>query len=581
MRILIRLLTYLRKYGFLVALALICALIVAGLNLIIPWFIKDIIDRALVQKHYELLMVLSLSIVGITALKGIFSFVQSYLMAYVSQKVIYDLRNAMYSHLQRLSFSFYDTAQTGQLMSRVTSDVDALHRFLGFGVVRLTSSGLIFLGILTVCLYLNWKLALVALSSSPLLISTVLRFGRKVRPVFYTIRQQFAELTAVLQENVTGVRVVKTFARETYETEKFSAKATQLFQKRLEAAKLWAYYFPYMNFLSSLGTTLILWYGGYQVIQGTLTLGELVAFNTYLLMLIMPIQMFGFVVYMLQNAIASGERIFEIMDTQSDVQEAPDAVPLSEIEGHVCFEGVSFQYPGGQVALKDVDLDVRSGQIVALLGATGSGKSTIIHLIPRFYDPTSGRITVDGVDIRKVTLASLRRQIGIVLQETFLFSASIRENIAYGRTDASMTEIKEVARAARIHDFVVGLPEQYETQIGERGITLSGGQRQRVAIARALLMDPRILILDDATSSVDTETEHLIQEALSELMRGRTTFVIAQRMSTVKRADEIVVLKDGEIVERGTHEELMAQGGLYGEIYNTQLRDEPIARSST
>ena len=572
MHILKRLFGYLKKYWLLALAALICTLVGTALNLAMPWLLKEAIDRTLVQKEYRLLGVLALSIVGVTILRGVFSFGQTYLSEYVGQRTIYDIRNAMYGHLQRLSFSFYDTAGTGQLMSRVTSDVDSLRRFLGFGGVHLVSSVLTFLGILIVCLRINWRLALVALSTSPFLVITVLRFSGKVRPAFMDIRQRFADMTAALQENITGVQVVKTFAREEYEVEKFSGRIEELRQKRLYISRLFASYFPFMNFIAGIGTAFILWYGGWQIIQGNLTLGELVAFNAYLMLLIGPIRMLGFIVSVCQMAIASGERIFEIIDTRSDVEESPNAIELPKLEGRVQFEDVSFRYGENDPVLRSVNLDVRPGRTVALLGATGSGKSTIINLIPRFYDPTEGRITIDGMDLRDLKLESLRRQIGIVLQETFLFSGTIRENIAYGRTDASLDEIVEVAKIANIHDFAESLPDGYDTKIGERGMTLSGGQKQRVAIARALLMDPRILILDDSTSSVDAETEHLIQQAMAALMEGRTTFVIAQRLSTVKNADQIVVLRDGEIVEEGTHDELLVLGGIYTDIYNTQFK---------
>ena len=574
MQILKRLLGYLRKYWYLVLAALICTLIGTVLNLAMPWLLKEAIDRTLVQKEYRLLGVLALSIVGVSILRGAFSFGQTYLSEYVGQKAIYDIRNAMYVHLQRLSFSFYDTAQTGQLMSRVTSDVDTLRRFLSFGGIQLVSSALTFISILVICLWMNWRLALVALSTSPFLVVTVLRFSGKVRPAFMDIRQRFADMTAALQENITGVQVVKTFAREEYEVEKFSGRIEELRQKRLYISRLFASYFPFMNFIAGIGTAFILWYGGWQIIREQLTLGELVAFNAYLMLLVGPIRMLGFIVAIWQMAIAAGERIFEIVDTRSEVEESPNAVELPKLEGHVRFEKVSFQYEDNAPVLRNVSLDVRPGGMLALLGATGSGKSTIINLIPRFYDPSEGRITVDDIDLRDAKLESLRRQIGIVLQETFLFSGTIRENIAYGRADASLDEIVKVAQIAKIHEFVESLSDGYETKVGERGVTLSGGQKQRVAIARALLMDPRILILDDSTSSVDAETEHLIQQAMAALMEGRTTFVIAQRLSTVKNADQIVVLRDGEIAEEGTHDELLALGGIYTDIYNTQFTGE-------
>jgi ATP-binding cassette subfamily B protein len=396
-----------------------------------------------------------------------------------------------------------------------------------------------------------------------------------VGPRFRALRQKYADVTTAIQENITGARVVRTFAQEDHEVNRFSTQVHGLLQMNLKIARLWASYFPLMDFLSVLGIIFILWFGGWQIMKGQLTLGQFVAFNMYLMMLMMPVRMLGFIINTSQEAIASGRRIFEILDTKSEVEESPHARPLPSIKGHIKLEYVSFGYETGDVlVLRNFDLDVQPGETVALLGATGSGKSTVINLIPRFYDPTSGRITVDGIDIRDITLESLRRQIGIVLQETYLFAASLKDNISYGKTDATMEQIIAAAKAANIHDFIASLPKGYDTDVGERGVTLSGGEKQRVAIARALLMDPRILILDDSTSSVDTETEHLIQNALERVMRDRTTFVIAQRLSTVKRADKIVVLEGGEVVEQGTHEDLLEKGGIYADIYNMQFRQQ-------
>ncbi|MEW6307761.1 MAG: ABC transporter ATP-binding protein [Bacillota bacterium] len=590
-----RLLGYVRPYWPWLLAGLGSMLITLGLNFVIPRIIRTVIDLVVLARDPRLLQYLALSVVGVAVLRGLFVFLERYSMEYMAQRVIYDLRNALYTHLQALPFSFYDHAQTGQLMSRATGDVETLRRALGFGLVQLLSNVLTLLGALALMLWIDWRLTLVAMATVPFLAMTVVRFATKVRPAYTEIQQQLAELTSCLQENVTGVRVVRAFAQEGYEREKFARQNRTYLEKTLAAVRLWAYYFPLINFLTGIGSAAIIWYGGLSVAAGRLTVGGLVAFNAYLMLLVNPMRMLGWVVNLAQRAIASSQRVFEILDTSSDIEERPGAIELPPVEGAVSFEGVSFAYgasreatagaaaqPAGavrgaapvQTALRGFDLRVPPGRTVALLGATGSGKSTVINLIPRFYDPSEGRLTIDGHDIRDVTLKSLRRQIGIVLQETFLFSASIKENIAYGRSGATHEQIVAAAKAARIHDFIVSLPDGYATLVGERGVGLSGGQKQRVAIARALLMDPRILILDDSTSSVDTETEHLIQEALSELMRGRTTFVIAQRLSTVKRADLIVVLEDGAIADMGRHEDLLDRCEPYRQIYELQLRPQ-------
>jgi len=575
MRILRRLLGYLKKYWFFVFLALMALLINRVLNLAIPEITQRAIDIAIVQKRHGLLVILALSIVGVTILTALFQFVQEYILQYASQKAIYDIRNTMYDHLQRLPFSFYDKSQTGQLIARATGDIDTLRRFYSFGMINFVSSILMFVAVLVICLLKNWALAVLALSTMPILAYTGIRFGGKIGPRFWEIRQRFAELTTVIQENITGMRVVKTFVREDYEISKFSVYARNVLQKNLEVTKLWAFFFPLMDFISGLGTIAVLWFGGWQMMKGNLTLGEFIAFNMYLMQLMWPIRMLGFIINVSKEAVASGQRIFEILDTQSEVEESPDAIPLPPIAGYVRFENVSFRYDDNdELVLKNFSLDIEPGETVAILGATGSGKSTLINLIPRFYDPTSGTITIDDIDIRTVALESLRKQIGIVLQDTFLFATSLKDNIAYGRTNATEEEIIAAAKAANIHNFIDSLPKGYDTEVGERGVTLSGGEKQRVAIARALLMNPKILILDDSTSSVDTETEHLIQNAITTLVKDRTTFVIAQRLSTVKRANKIVVLENGEIIEQGTHDELLKKGGIYTEIYNMQFKQQ-------
>lgn len=554
-------------------LGFVSMVVVVSLNMSVPWFIRWVIDLAIVEQQSHLLVPYSLAILGITVAKGLFMFVERYSMHFMGQRVIYDFRNRLYSHLQHLPFGFYDQSRTGELMSRATQDVETLRRFLGFGIIHICQNVLMFFGVVTFMALVHWRLTLIAVGTMPFLIWTISQFSIKVRPAYLRVQEQLADMTAVLQENVSGMRVVRAFAREEHEMEKFRQENWGYLERNIETVRYWAFFFPLMNFISAVGSAGVLWYGGREVINGNLTIGALVAFNSYLMMFLIPMRMLGWLINLSNRAVASGDRIYEILDTRAEVLDPPEAGDLPRVEGRVEFEGVSFAYPGSEMSvLKEIDLVAQPGEVVALLGGSGSGKTTLVNLIPRFYDPDQGRVTADGIDVRQVSLASLRKQIGIVAQETFLFSASIGENIAYGRTEASHEEIVRAAKAARIHDFIESLPQGYDTMVGERGVGLSGGQRQRVAIARALLVDPRILILDEATSSVDTETEYLIQEALRALMKGRTTFVIAQRLSTVKSADQILVLDDGSIVQRGRHRELVEQPGIYREIYELQLK---------
>ena len=574
MRTIRRLMTFAKKYWRWIAFTLLCMFAYTGFDLLLPQALRLIIDRCLSGHQYHLLSYYALAIIAIAVGRGIFQFGQWYLPEYVAQRTVFDIRNRLFDHIQRLSFTYHDEAETGQLISRATADVEVLRRWLGHGLMHLLSDGLIFFGILAYFLSMNTNLALVALSCIPLLILAVFKYGSTIRPLFTAVQNQRGEMTNAIQQNLMGIRVVKSFARETHEVGKFDQQTHELLERSLDTARVSAFYSPMMDFFAAASTAFVIWYGGTQVMRGEITLGAWYVFFSYLGRLIGPVRMMGWVVNQTQNAVASADRIFEILDTHPEVHVKDGKQELAHSRGEVAFENVSFSYGDGSRVLSGLTFNVQPGESVALVGPTGSGKSTIINLLPRFYDVTEGAILVDGVDIRNYRLESLRRQIGIVSQESFLFGDSARQNIAYGRPDADLDEVIEAAKAANIHEFIDSLPDGYETRIGERGVNLSGGQKQRVAIARALLMNPPILILDDSTSSVDTETEALIQMALLKLMESRTTFVIAQRISTVKRADKILVLDKGRIVQMGTHNELMAQGGLYADICRLQFGEQ-------
>jgi ATP-binding cassette subfamily B protein len=563
---------YLRPYWRPTAGAYISLLAINALALAIPQFIRWIVDRGIRAQDTSLLAWSILALLGLTLVKGVFTFLQGRWTEVASQGVAYDLRNAIHRKLAGLSFSYHDRTETGQLLSRAVQDVDRVRFLTGRAVLRLLDGTVLLIGTAAVLLWMNPRLALLALATMPFLSYRALDFGRRFRPLSLAIQQQLAVLTTRLEQNLRGARIVKAFAQEDAEIARFDRENDYWFDLSAQATRLQAFNMPLMDFIANLSTVFVIWYGGHLVIEGSLTLGELVAFSTYLGQLVQPVRRLGMIVSAVAQAVASGERIFDILDAVSEVQDAPDAAPLPAVTGHVRFEHVSFSYFGRHRVLSDITFEAQPGQVIALLGTTGSGKSTIINLIPRFYDPTEGRITIDGHDIRGVTLGSLREQMSIVLQETTLFAASIRENIAFGRPDATPEQIMDAARAAQAHDFIMETMQGYDTHVGERGVTLSGGQKQRVAIARALLKDPRILILDDAMASVDTETERLIQIALERLMQGRTSFVIAQRLSTVRLAHLVLVLEKGRIAARGTHEELLRTSGLYAEIYDRQLR---------
>ena len=540
--------------------------------MVIPRLTGQAIDLALTSSDRHTLMLIALAIAGAGLLRSIISYFQSYISEYLSQRVAYDIRSMFYNRLQRLSYSFHDRSQTGQLMSRATADVEGVRMFVGFALLRGVYFIILMVAITAVLLTLNWQLALISLSVIPFISFRTVVINQKLRVLWMKIQQGLGVLGTIVQENLTGVRVVRAFAREDFESKKFRQQAEVIYNQEIEANNLLASNSPLMSFALSLAMGGILWYGGRLVVTGALTHGELAQFLLYLVMLSMPIRMLGWLTILFSRAIASGQRIFEIVDQVSPVTEKPDAIDIDEVKGLVRFEDVSFSYDSHGTILKNVNFEAKPGQVIALVGASGSGKSTIANLIPRFYDVTSGRITVDGIDIRDLSLASLRRHVGIVHQDTFLFSATIRENISYGSPNASLEEIIEAAKIARLHDFIMSLPAGYETWVGERGITLSGGQKQRLAIARTILLNPRILIMDDSTSSVDTETEYLIRQTLAELPVGRTTFIIAHRLHSVQMADLILVMKDGQIVEQGKHLGLLARDGLYRQLYSLQFQ---------
>ncbi len=573
MKILLRLLAYLNRYRLQMLITYACLFGIIGLNLYIPQLIRQVIDDGVERGDRGFLVNAGVLILAIAVVRGVLGFGRMYTTEWLAQRVGYDFRDRLYDKYQRLSFAFHDKAHTGDLMSRATSDVDGVQRFIAQGLLDLANIAVLFVGSIAIMLASDVRLTLLTLLPIPVLVLVTIRFGLNQRVLSKRVQDQMGRLSTTLQENLTGVRVVKAFAREQFEIAKFTEENSDYLRKRLAVVQSWASTFPFMNFIIALSTGILLWFGGQDVIGGSLSVGTLVAFNSYILMLALPVQRLGFLVNMMSNAVASGDRLFEVLDRRSAVQEKASAVELPPIEGSVRFEHVTFGY-GDVPVLQDVSFEARPNEVIALMGPTGSGKTTVVNLIPRFYDVQAGRIMIDGRDIRDVTLASLRRQIGMVLQESFLFSATIRQNIAYGNRQASPEQVVTAAQAARAHEFLVALPDGYETRVGERGVTLSGGQRQRVAIARALLLDPRILILDDSLSAVDTETEYLIQQALAALMRGRTTFVIAQRLITLKNANTIIVLDHGRIVQRGSHDDLVSQPGLYRRIYDLQLRDQ-------
>ena len=554
---------------------------VTGLSLIVPRILQRVIDDGLLQGQVGYLARAALLLLGLGIAIALLNLAQRYLSEWTAAHIGYDLRNAMYDRIHYLPFTFHDHTQSGQLITRCIEDVRSVQDFFGSSIIEIVQLLFLAVGVIAMMVSIDAELAAIALLPFiPLAILTSL-FGDRVTKLFYNVDLTLGDLSTRLQENVTGVQVVRAFAREEYEICRFDESNRKYFESRLKVIREWSKVMPTTTLLIAVGTILILFFGGQMVLKGQMTIGEIVAFNSYMLMFSAPIQELTWLVNGAGEAAAGAQRVLEILDHEPEIQSPADAdaVTLPTLSGRVEFRNVSLRYEGEESsALTGIDLRVEPNQVVALIGQTGSGKTSLINLIPRFYDVSEGAVLVDGVDVRSVDLVSFRRQIGIVLQTPLLFSDSIKANIAYGRPDAGDEEIIAAAKASQAHEFIIGLPNGYETVIGERGVTLSGGQRQRVAIARALLMDPRILILDDSTSSVDTQTERMIQEALENLMKGRTTFVIAHRLATVRRADLILVMENGRIVERGKHDELLAKGGLYKVIHDLQLQQTPESR---
>ena len=568
----LRLLAYIKPYKKRLAAAVVCIIMAAGANLYLPWIIKDMIDDVLMSKDMLMLNLIAAGILVVMFTRGVFYYGQSYLVSYVGQRVIIDVRSVLFRKFQKMPLSYYDKQQTGTVMSYITNDVSAMQSAIVDNLIELVTESSILIGSLAMMIYLDWKLSLLTLMTIPLVGFAMKIFGRKLKRSSTVIQERAAEITSLLQESISAIRVVKSFVRETYEIKRFEEQNWRNFQAAMKNVKLSSLLTPTVEFLAAIAVTFIVWFGGYEVVNEVITAGELVAFLTYAVNLANPVKRLSRVYAAIQKAMAAADRVFEVMDLDEKITDVPGAKPLPPIKGQVEFKDITFSYKEGQPALQHISLKAEPGQMIALVGPSGSGKSTIANLIPRFYDVDSGTISIDGHDIRQVTADSLREQIGLVPQETMLFSTTVMENIRYGRLDATDEEVVEAARAANAEEFIKDLPEGYDTKLGERGLNLSGGQRQRLAIARAILKNPRVLILDEATSALDTESEKIVQDALDKLMVGRTSFVIAHRLSTIFNADQIFVVENGHLREHGTHEELLAAGGLYSNLYNIQFR---------
>jgi len=567
-----RLLTFVKPYWKRFILALLCMVFTGGLSAAMLWLIKDMVDKVLLNKDIFLLNLIPFLIIGIFLLQGVFNYGQRYLMYWIGQKVVFDIRNKLYSHLQRLSLSFFSHKPVGEIISRLTSDITTMQNALSRAIGDIVKEGVTVVALVGLLIYFNWQLALISLAILPFVVKLTTNLSNKLRKMSRKVRKKMATLTSVIQETFSSIRIVKAFSMEKYEREKFKNRSKEYFKAEMKSQQIAALISPLVSLISSFGIAFIVWFGGKQVIEGAMTAGEFVAFMGGLLSLYRPMARLGDVSSVIQQAVASGERVFEILNITPDIKNPSNPVVISEFKDKIKFENVSFKYDE-EVVLKDINFEINKGEIVAIVGPSGAGKTTIANLLARFYDPDKGRILIDGNDLRQVDILSLRNLLGIVTQDTILFNDTIYNNISYGKPEATEKEVIEAAKAANAHSFIEKMRNGYQTYIHERGQRLSGGQQQRIAIARALLKNPSILILDEATSEMDSESETLIQEALSRLLQSRTALVIAHRLSTIKSADKIVVLKDGRIVEMGKHNELMKKSGYYRYLYELQFRE--------
>ena len=570
----LRLIKYVKPYLPRLIVAILCTVVATAGYVVVPWIVKDMIDQVLASRNIEMLNQLSFAIIAIFFGRGCFYYGQSYLMSYVGQKVIIDIRADVYRKLNALSMSFFEKNKTGTIMSYVTNDVAALQGAMVNSVIELFTEGVVLIGSIGAMLLLDWKLTLFTFATFPIVLKIVNIFGKKIRASGHKIQECTADITSVLQETISSAKVVKSFVREEYEIERFEKENNLNFSANMKNAQLTAALTPMIEFTASIGVTLILWYGGHEVIDGRTTAGALIAFLIYAVNISNPIKRLTKVFAEIQKALAAAQRVFNIIDLPPDIVDVPDAIDMPTVVGNVEFKNVSFSYNEDEKIIDNLSFDVKEGQLVAIVGPSGAGKTTISNLLLRFYDLIGGEILIDKTDIKTVKMASLREQIGVVPQETFLFNGSVYDNILYGRLDATEKEVIEAAKNANADNFIKTLPDGYNTLLGDRGANLSGGQRQRISIARALLKNPRILILDEATSALDTESEHIVQEALDRLLVGRTSFVIAHRLSTIQRANIILVLDKGVLIERGTHEELLEKNGLYAKLYYAQFHDK-------
>ena len=562
-----RLLTFLWPYWKRLLASVICMLLVSGSNLVVPWIIKDVVDEVLTNKNVQMLHLVIAAILVVFLIRGLTTFGHKYLMGYIGQRVITDLRKRLFGHLQKLSISYYDKRRTGEIMSNLTNDIAALQAAIVDNFIMLVQEAAIFVGSFISMIYLQWKLTILCLVIVPLVSFTIKFFGRKLHTSGRSVQERLADVTAMLQETIQGVRIVRSFNRSDYEMDRFNHVNESNFKATMKTIQQGSQMTPFVEFFAALAVTAIIWYGGMSVIDGVMTSGELIAFLIYAINLANPTKRVADAFGNIQKALAAADRVFAILDTKPEIQDKPGAKALVVKEGRVEFRHVAFAYEKGHPVLTDINFTAQPGQTIAIVGPSGSGKTTIANILPRFYDVTGGAVLIDGTDIRDVTISSLREAIGLVPQDTLLFNTTIKDNILYGRLDATDEEVWEAVRAANAESFVRQLPHGIDTRVGDRGLVLSGGQRQRIAIARAILKNPAILILDEATSALDTESEKIVQDALDRLMVGRTSFVIAHRLSTIRSADQILVIHNGVIEEQGTHDQLIAKGGLYHELY--------------